>query len=190
MAKRMRPLPHIPASTILEAADLELGYVQRLGLWNYASDGEDRQIDYVTLSVMPEDGDEPQLSITTRLSRHPDPDIDAMEGAARLVPAARLSILTIPLDALAVLAPQYESSIQRAEQLLDALAEGSAPWSTTPAEVDGAPVSFRVLRWTSGALWVGEHQDVTVSVIAYGQSADMLRLRIADLTSVARLTRP
>jgi hypothetical protein len=190
VAKQMRPLPHVPASTILEATHLDPGYEQRLDLWNYSSDDdENRHLDYVTLSVVSKASGDPRLSVTTRLSRSPDHDLDSREGIGRLVPAARLSILTIPLTALMSLSPQAVSRVQRADLILQALGEDVSPWSTSTCQVDGAPAAFRVLRWTTGALWVGEHRDVTVSAIAHGDWPEPLKLRSMDVAAAELLTR-
>jgi hypothetical protein len=185
--KQMRPLPFAPDSTILETADTPTGYVQRLELWNRDPQRDD-VLDYVVLAVAPEEGGEPTTMVSTRPARHPDPELEDTEGPARLVPAARQSILTIPLEQSLPDWPYRGGDVTLAEQLLDALAADRPPWREAEVEVDRTPQSFRVLTWPGGALWAGEYKDVTVSVIGDGEQPRVLRLRSLDSSSVARLT--
>jgi hypothetical protein len=92
------------------------------------------------------------------------------------VPAARQSILTIPLDMGGDDWPAVPSRIQLSEALLAALAGDRSPWRNATVDVDGEPHRFRVLTWPTGALWVGAYRDVTVSVIGYRDHARALRL--------------
>lgn len=105
------------------------------------------------------------------------------------MPAARLSVLTISQPTLKTLVPNAGSPIKRADHLLTALAEGALQWVARSAEVDGAPTPFGVLRWTSGALWVGEllRRDCLRYLIRR-KSPDELRLRTADYTIIEGLT--
>ena len=52
--------------------------------------------------------------------------------------------------------------------------------------MDGATAGWRVLRRDGGALWVEEHDDVTVSVIA--PEGEDLRLRSRDEAEKRQLT--
>lgn len=185
--KQMQPLPFVPDSTILEAVETPVGYVHRLELWN-CDPQRDGVLDYVVLAVAPEEGGEPMMMVSTRPVRHPDPELDNTEGSARLVPAARQSILTIPLEQSLPGWPHGGGDVALSEQLLKALTAERPPWREADVEVDRIPQSFRVLAWPGGALWVGEYKDVTVSVIGDGEQPRVLRLRSLDSSSVARLT--
>lgn len=139
------------------------------------------------LAVAPEEGGEPMMMVSTRPVRYPDPELDNTEGSARLVPAARQSILTIPLEQSLPDWPYGGGDVVLSEQLLTALTADRPPWREAEVEVDGTPQSFRLLAWPGGALWVGEYQDVTVSVIGDGEQPRVLRLRSLDPSGVARL---
>lgn len=188
MASRMRPLPLVPDSTILEAAELDQGYARRLEIWNYSSDQtSEPQLDYVTLSAVADTSETPQCMVTTRLYRKPD-ELDLRQGSDRLVPAARLSILTIPMQALNALVPGEQSSIDKVDVLMSKLSQGEGPWVEATVSIDSTSANARVLRWNAGALWVGEYRDVTYSAIGNDEHSTHLALRSMNATDIMRLT--
>lgn len=185
----MRPLPEVPASIVLVAAELDPSHSRRLEVWNYVSDAShEPPLDYVTLAVVADDGGDPLSMVTTRLSRKPD-QLDGVQNGQRLLPAARLSILTVPVEAIDSLAPGEGARIDKVDQLLLALSHDDAPWLSTAVTIDGSPIDARVLRWGYGALWVGEYQEVTYSVISEAPWVEQLALRTLNSCEVEELTR-
>jgi hypothetical protein len=176
----MRPLPVVPTSPILDLAEPPPGHDRRLELWNLDGLAVRPTLDYVVLSTVREARGAPTTMVTTRLRRTPDPDLDPAVGTERLVPAARLSILTIPLPG----APA--DRLATSDSLLAALAADERPWAPAACTVDGSTAEWRVLRWDGGALWVGQHDDVTVSVIT--PESEDLCLRSLDEAETRELT--
>lgn len=181
--KTMRPLPFLPTAPILRPVPSAPGLVQRLELWNLTAESAgttQRELDHVVISVAPDLTAEPALMVTTRPPRTADYELHQATDTARLVPAARQSILTIPLDADVPGWPDSPDRMQVAEQLLAALANDQAPWTTVTVDIDGEEYSFRALTWPSGALWVGAYRDVTVSIV--GRELLPERLQLAAMT--------
>jgi hypothetical protein len=185
----MRPLPLVPASTVLEVAEVDANHARRLEVWNYASGPLNTpELDYVTLSVASDEDSTPLCMITTRLFRKPD-QLDGRRNGDRLVPATRLSILTVPARAIAFLVSGDIARIEKVDQLLDALSDDRRPWLPASVLIDGSPTDARALKWDGGTLWAGEYRDVTYSAIGYGPWATALALRSMDHSAVDELTR-
>lgn len=173
----MRPIPFVPDSTVLDFAKIPPGHSRRLELWNPIPTLAADHLDYICLSLVPDSGLEPHAMIATRLPRTPDSGLDAVAGPARAVPAAEQSILTIPIDLWLADGSYGTDRLAVSKTLLEALADGQAPWHGMTCVIDGDPFDWWVLRWNGGALWAGEYRDVTASVIVHGPAEETLQLR-------------
>lgn len=182
---RVKPIPFVPDSTVLDFAEIPPGHSRRLELWNLT---EGASLDYICLSLVPDQDHAPRAMITTRLNRTSDNALDAATGPARAVPAAQQSILTIPLDTWMADSSNRAERLGVTEKLLADLAAGQAPWLSATCLIDDTPVTWWTLRWSDGILWAGEHHDATASVIIYGPASDELRLRTLALAEKRELS--
>lgn len=171
----MRPIPFVPDSAVLYFAETPPGHSRRLELWNLLPVNAADQLDYICLSLVPDSGLDPYAMVVTRLPRTPDHALDSAVGPARAVPAAEQSVLTIPLDQWLADGSYGTDRLTVSKALLAALAAGQAPWEPSTCLIDGDSFNWWVLRWSDGALWVGEYRDVTASAIT--PVADILKLR-------------
>lgn len=187
----MRPLPFAPISTVLDFAELRTGSARRLELWNLdpRSSGGAR-LSYIVLSEFSEPGGAPSAMVTTRMWRTPDNDIDSATGTGRLVPAAELSILTIPLRPWQDEASYGDDRLSVSDSLLRALEAEDPPWETAECIVDGISFEWCVLRGGRNELWVGEYRDATASIIRFDTAPTSLLLRSLNEAEKIALTRP
>ncbi len=186
----MRPLPFAPTSTVLDLAETPAGSARRLELWNLDPQWSGQaRLDYIVLSEFSEPGGAPSAMVTTRMWRTPDDDIDSATGIARLVPAAQLSILTIPLGPWQDEGSYGDDRLSVSESLLRALEAEDPPWETAECIVDDIPCEWRVLRGGGNELWVGEYRDATASIIRFDAAKTGLRLRSLSEAEKIALTR-
>jgi hypothetical protein len=164
-----------------------------MDLWNLTANTTPPVLDYIVMSAAkPEQ--EPELMVTTRLSRTPDDALDGKTGSERLVPAAEKSILSIPFDSPAAGWPTATSRTGLASALLHDLAADQASWQTASLMIDGQPHQFKVLVWTKGALWVGLYKDISVSIIGRdvyaGNEPELRTMTSGELDGLTEKTSP